>query len=58
MRSQHFEIVVAQSDMPVDLRLLARLLAASAMRQHLERSLVHTNDVPISVTPAVAEHEP
>lgn len=35
MRGQTFEIVVTQSTASVDLRLLTRLLAASAVRQHL-----------------------
>ena len=35
MRGQTFEIVVTQSTAAVDLRLLTRVLAASAVRQHL-----------------------
>lgn len=34
-RKRTFEVVVTRSERRVDTRLLSRLLAASAMRQHL-----------------------
>jgi hypothetical protein len=38
MRRRTFEISVSQSTAPLDMRLLTRLLAASAVRQHLARA--------------------
>ena len=35
MATQHFEIVVTRSEKPLDTRLLSRLLAANAFRQHV-----------------------
>lgn len=35
MRRGNFEVTVRQSETPLDMQLLTRLLAASAVRQHL-----------------------
>lgn len=35
MRRRTFEITISPSTAPLDMRLLTRLLAASAVRQHL-----------------------